>query len=110
MGLVLRSFSDNLMAAQQAVILSAMSVQIQPTPNPNARKFVLPRRVFAQPVSFASAEAAATHALAAQLFALGTIYNVFMVQDFITVNKLPGAAWDGLEEQIRTIIANFFDL
>ena len=98
------------MAAQQAVILSPMSVQIQPTPNPNARKFLLPHKQFAQPLSFASAEAAATNALAKQLFALGTIYNVFMVQDFVTVNKLPAAEWGGLEEQIRTISANFFDL
>lgn len=87
-----------------------MSVQIQPTPNPHARKFVLPRKQFAQPLSFASAEAAAAHDLAAQLFALGVIYNVFMVQDFITVNKLPAATWAGLEEQIQTIIAAYFNL
>lgn len=87
-----------------------MSVQIQPTPNPHARKFLLAHKQFAQPLSFATAEAAATHALAAQLFALGTIYNVFMVQDFVTVNKLPAVEWAGLEEQIQTIIANFFDL
>ena len=97
------------MAAQQAVILSLMSVQIQPTPNPNARKFLLPHKQFAQPLSFTAAQAA-LHPLAAQLFALGTIYNVFMAQDFVTVNKLPAVAWAGLEEQIQTIIANFFDL
>ena len=97
------------MAARQAVILTPMSVQIQPTPNPNARKIVLPHKAFAQPLSFTEAQAA-NHDLAAQLFALGTIYNVFMVQDFITVNKLPAVEWRGLEEQIRTIIANYFDL
>ena len=86
-----------------------MAVQIQSTPNPNARKFILPSKQFAQPLNFAETDAAA-HPLARQLFALGAIYNVFMVQDFITVNKLPAAEWAVLEEPIRAIIADFFEL
>lgn len=87
-----------------------MSVLCQQTPNPNALKFILPQRHFAQPLSFASVEQAAEHPLARTLFALGGIYNVFMVQDFITVNKLPHADWGALKTPIQSIIAEHFGL
>lgn len=84
-----------------------MSVIVQPTPNPNAMKFVLSSIRFAQPLSFASDEAAATHSLAAQLFAVGGIYNVFMAQDFVTVNKLPEIDWASLIRQLQPVIEQF---
>jgi hypothetical protein len=84
-----------------------MSVIVHPTPNPNAKKFVLSSIRFAQPLSFPSVEAAATHPLAAQLFAVGGIYNVFMAQDFVTVNKLPAVDWDGLLAQLQPMIERF---
>lgn len=86
-----------------------ISVEIQPTPNPNARKFRVPTKLFAKPLSFASAEAAAAHPLAARLFALGTIYNVFMVQDFVTINKLPDAAWEPIEAAALPLIIAYLD-
>ncbi len=85
-----------------------MLIQVQKTPNPNALKFILPEKKFAQPLNFASTETAATHPLARQLFDLGNIYNVFMVQDFITVNKLPDVPWSPMDIEIQTIIAQFF--
>jgi hypothetical protein len=84
-----------------------MLVQPKPTPNPNAMKFALSERRFPKPLSFASREAAATHPLAAALFALGGVYNVFMVQDFVTVNKLPDVAWESLVEPIQTTIEDY---
>lgn len=84
-----------------------MSVQARPTPNPNAMKFTLPARSFAQPLSFASRAEAAVHPLAAAIFALGGVYNVFMVQDFVTVNKLPDVPWESLIEPIQAQIENY---
>lgn len=70
-------------------------------------KFVLPARVFAKPLSFASRADADAHPLAAAIFALGGVYNVFMVQDFVTVNKLPDVAWETLSEPIQECIEEF---
>lgn len=84
-----------------------MSVQAKPTPNPNAMKFVLPARIFPKPLSFASTQEAARHPLATAIFALGGVYNVFMVQDFVTVNKLPDVAWETLLEPIQECIEGF---
>ncbi|MEZ4663325.1 MAG: NifU N-terminal domain-containing protein [Caldilineaceae bacterium] len=81
-----------------------MIIQRQQTPNPNALKFVLPEKIFPQSMNFPSAETASSNALATKLFALGDIYNVFMAQDFITVNKYPQANWEPLATQIESII------
>lgn len=99
-----------LIAYAQTAILYGMQLKVQKTPNPNALKFVLPAQKFGQPLNFSSVEAAAAHPLAAQLFALGTIYNVFMVQDFITVNKLPHVPWTELETAIQTLIVEYFSV
>jgi hypothetical protein len=67
-------------------------------------KFLLGRKAFGRPLSFASAEAAAGHELAKQIFALPGVYNVFMVQDFVTVNKLPDVPWEPLIAAVRAIL------
>ncbi len=84
------------------------AVQIQPTPNPNALKFVLPDHRFARPQNFPTAEAGAVEPLAAQLFALGGIYNVFFAQDFVTVNKYPDADWEPLRADVAKLLAKYF--
>jgi len=80
---------------------------VQQTPNPNAMKFTLPERIFPVPQSFASGAAAAAHPLAAAIFALGGVYNVFMVQDFVTVNKLPDVEWPALIAPVQACIAAY---
>jgi hypothetical protein len=67
-------------------------------------KFALGRTVFARPLSFPSAEAAHGNLLAEKIFALNGVYNVFMVQDFVTVNKLPEVAWEPLVAAIQIIL------
>lgn len=87
-----------------------MSLVIQLTPNPNARKFVLPRVMFERSQNFSSSEAAAGHVLAARLMALEGVYNVFWARDFVTVNKRPEVEWDALETPVRDILTEHFGL
>ncbi len=84
-----------------------MSIRVQQTPNPNARKFILPNRRFPRSLNVSDRETAAEHPLAAQLFALEGVYNVFWAQDFVTVNKLPAAAWDALMPEIERVLEEF---
>ncbi len=85
-----------------------MNIKIQATPNPNALKFILPEKHFPKPVNISSPEAAADHPLAAQLMALDGVYNVFMVQDFVTVNKRPDVPWEPLRDQAEAVILAYF--
>ena len=87
-----------------------MQITVQETPNPNARKFVLPTAHFSGPVNFPSTESAADDPLAAALFALGGIYNVFWVQDFVTVNKYPDVPWEPLSDRVEAVLCDYFEI
>ena len=80
-------------------------VEVQPTPNPNALKFLLDRDVSEQPVSFFSAGAAAGHPLATKLFAIDGVSSLLLLGDFITVNKSPDAGWADIKKHVRRVLS-----
>ncbi|MDR7544572.1 MAG: NifU N-terminal domain-containing protein [Armatimonadota bacterium] len=80
-------------------------VEIQPTPNVNALKFLVNRRLTeGRSQTFRSAEDAAAHPLAARLFAIPGVVQVFVLNDFVTVTREPGAAWDTIAGAAETAI------
>jgi len=95
-------------AIEKTCYTISMSIQAHQTPNPNALKFTLPNVHFSQPINISSVQAAAEYPVAAQLFALKTVYNVLMVNDFITVNKLPHVPWEAIQDQIISILSEHF--
>ena len=80
--------------------------EIQPTPNPNAAKFILDQSVSSHPTSFFNAASAEGHPLAKQLFAIKGVSSLLLLGDFITVNKTPGAAWDEITGQVEKVLAS----
>ena len=82
------------------------NVRFSPTPNPNAGKFTLDRKVLEGNASrsFYNADDAADHALAAALFEVEGVASVFMVDDFVTVTKTTDSAWESLIPQVRAVI------
>jgi hypothetical protein len=79
--------------------------EIQPTPNPNAAKFILDRPVSEQPTSFFNADAARGHALATKLFAIRGVSSLLLLGDFITVNKAPDADWNEITARVQAVLA-----
>lgn len=85
--------------------MANVSVDVQPTPNPNALKFTLSVKVLEQgSKSYTSKEAAAESPLAQRIFELGGVTSVFMLGNFVTVNKEPSASWSDLVPQIVEIL------
>ena len=80
--------------------------EIQPTPNPNAAKFVLDRQISPQPTSFFDSAAAQNHPLAKKLFAIDGVASLLFLGDFITVNKQPNVSWDDLAPSIQKVLEN----
>lgn len=82
------------------------AVRFQPTPNPNAGKFVVGRPVVDddRARSYDTVEDADDAPLARALIALDAVTNVFMVEDFITVTKTPDASWDALMPEVERAI------
>ena len=79
-------------------------IEIQPTPNPNALKFVLDRQVSQQPMSFFNAAAARDYPLAKRLFEIAGVRSLLLLGDFITINKSPDRAWDDITKQARAVL------
>ena len=79
--------------------------EIQPTPNPNAVKFVLDRPISDRPVSFLSAEQATGHPIAQQLFAIGGVTSVLLLGDFVTINKDASAAWPTIKRRVKQVLS-----
>ena len=80
-------------------------MEIQPTPNPNALKFVLDGPIADPPKSFFSAESAKLDPLAAQLFDIPGVNSLLFLGDFITINKSPEARWADIREKVKRVLA-----
>jgi NFU1 iron-sulfur cluster scaffold homolog, mitochondrial len=78
--------------------MAPIQVRFQPTPNPNAGKFVTDRTLVdgRSSRSFYNAEQAAADPVASALFALPGVASIFMVEDFVTVTKQSDTDWSDL--------------
>lgn len=75
------------------------------TPNPNALKCVLDRRVSDGRRSYPNAPAAAGDPLASRLFEIDGVVGVMMIDDWLTVLKRPEAAWRSIRGAIRRTLS-----
>jgi hypothetical protein len=83
-----------------------MPVTPQPTPNPNAMKFVADRRLVEgrDSKSYYNAAQAEADPVAAAVFALDGVQSVFMADDFLTVTREPDADWGDLSPRVIAAI------
>ena len=87
--------------------MDEITIQVQPTPNVNALKFVLNRRLTeGRSRTFRSAAEAADVPYAAQLLQIPGVVQVFVLNDFITVTRDPSADWNAILPQAEEIIKN----
>ena len=78
--------------------------EIEPTPNPNAMKFVLKEPLtWGVSRSYDSREQAGADKLAAALFDIPNVTNVFYVDHWITVTQDGGANWDDLARKVAVL-------
>jgi hypothetical protein len=80
--------------------------EVQPTPNPNATKYVLDRPISQSPVSFFNAASAKDHPVASLLFAIGGVSGVLLLGDFVTVNKTPDAKWSEITSKVKRVLGS----
>jgi hypothetical protein len=75
-----------------------------PSPNPNALRFQLDVTLPGTLSAGSEAEAAG-NAFAAAVFAAPGVASIFGVNDFVTVNRQPGAEWDPIVEAVQAAAA-----
>lgn len=87
-----------------------MNITAQPTPNPNALKFILEKDVRNEgKTSFKNPSQAKDVPLAAALFDLRGVDQIHFFQNVVTVSKFSFEPWDKLEPSVITTIENMID-
>ncbi|MEK7434392.1 MAG: NifU family protein [Cyanobacteriota bacterium] len=86
-----------------------MNIDIEFTPNPNARKFVFDNNLFSSSKQFDNVEQAKGDVLAEKLFEIPEITSVFYLSNFLTVTKNGTIRWEDLEENIKSTIEENFE-
>lgn len=82
----------------------------QSTPNPNAMKFSLDRPVVSGPSqTYTSKEDAARDPLAARLFEIPGVKQVFFLGNFVTVTKESDALWPDIGPEVEVVLRNHFE-
>lgn len=81
-------------------------IDTQPTPNPNALKYILSAPISDKPESFFNAAAAARHAVARRLFEINGVTSVLLLGDFVTVNKQPDVKWSAITPAVKAVLAD----
>ncbi|MBL8748329.1 MAG: NifU family protein [Planctomycetes bacterium] len=84
-----------------------MKVQsIQPTPNPNAFKFLVdqPLAKSGQTLAYAKPEQARTDVLAQGMFAIPGVETLFFCENFVTVSMTGKADWRAVAEQVTRLL------
>lgn len=85
-------------------------IAIQPTPNPNALKFILNKDVKTDgKTSFKNPKQAEGVPMAFALFDLRGVDQVHFFQNVITVSKFTFEPWDSLEPAVMTTIENMLE-
>lgn len=85
-----------------------MSVQAQPTPNPNAMKFTTDRMIFQGDGSVSVMPGQTSeYDILNELMELEGVDNVFGFQNFITVNKKFNADWDVLTDDVKNVLEKY---
>ena len=78
--------------------------EVQGTPNPNAVKLILDRHIAAQPTSFLQGSSAQDHPVACKLFEIPGVSSVFMLGDFVTINKSSEARWADITPKVKKVL------
>ncbi len=81
------------------------SLQIQPTPNPQACQFVTNQTIIKEgTIHFNSVDQAKGDSFAEGLFRIFGIENVFIRDNFVTITKSPVVSWESIAPQIESVI------
>jgi Fe-S cluster biogenesis protein NfuA len=84
-------------------------IQIEPTPNPMAVKFLMPDAWLPEgkSVNCSSSKQASISPLGMELFAIMGVENVFFGHDFLTITKDVESDWEELSLLVITTVMNF---
>ncbi len=85
-----------------------VQIVVQGTPNPHAVKLTLNRTVSVEGKTYRGDPAAVDAAWAQALLGIPGVVGVYAVNNFISINKAPEAAWETIVPQAQAALTRLF--
>ncbi|AOW21647.1 NifU family protein [Urechidicola croceus] len=85
----------------------AIEVYAESTPNPSVMKFVSNKLLVSETFEFKNIDEAKESPLAVELFKLPFVKEVFISENYISINKFDIAEWTDISNEIRSFIREF---
>jgi hypothetical protein len=85
-------------------VAATLTVTVQPTPNVNALKFVVNRRMTEGKSQTFTDAATAASPLAKDLLGITGVRQVFLLNDFITLTRTEDTDWNAVVPQAEALI------
>ena len=85
-----------------------IEVKSEPTPNPNAMKFTLNRKVIEHGSCTFHADGEITNDLAKKLFAIQGVKSLFFFNNFISVSRDQSVSWNSILPKVEEVLRVYF--
>ncbi|RTE54998.1 NifU family protein [Arenibacter aquaticus] len=84
-----------------------VTVYAEVTPNPSVMKFVVNKKIVPSTFEFKNIDEAKESQLAKELFMLPFVKEVFIDENYVSINKYDVAEWDAITMEVREKIRDF---
>ena len=81
-----------------------VTIEIQDTPNPQAKKFIFNTQLVKEPVEFVDGMSANASPLASKIFGFPWASSVYIGENFISVTKQDWVDWELLQEPVSQLL------
>ena len=86
-----------------------VTVYAESTPNPSVMKFVANKKLVLESAEFKSIDEIERSPLAEKLFHFPFVKEIFMDENYISINKYDMAEWDMITNELRSFIKNYVE-
>jgi hypothetical protein len=86
-----------------------LEIKREPTPNPNAMKFTLNRKVIEHGSCTFHADSEITNELAKRLFAIQGVKSLFFLNNFISVSRDHYVSWEEIYPKVEEVLKGYFN-
>jgi hypothetical protein len=88
--------------------MASVTFEIGTTPNPNSIRVALSEPLFPKARTFTKAKGGQDDALAGKLLGVAGVVQVFMLNNFISINKEAGVDWSSVEPAVARVLQEHF--
>ncbi|CAM4208853.1 NifU family protein [Gillisia hiemivivida] len=102
-GIILKAEEDTTTPSKKVPV----TVYAETTPNPSVMRFVANKKLVIAPTEFKNIDATANAPIARELFNFPFVKEVFIDENYISINKYDIANWDEIAMELREFITKY---